>query len=411
MAVTATLHDRPPRRVAHVDIDAFFAAVEQQKDPRLRGRPVVVGTGVIASCSYEARRFGLKAGMPLTQARRLCPQAVILRGHAATYRAFAGCVFAVLAELAPAIDCYLDDAYLDLAGCDRLYPDLSAFAADLRRRVQAASGLTVTVGIGSSRMIARLASRSVKPDRSRVIPQDAEAAFVRDRPLGDLPGIGPRTAEVLESLGLVTVADVAALGGDQLVRLLGPHGRVLHERACGRDTRPVSEHEIPTSISRTTSFDPPAIEPAAIAGHLAYLVERAARQTRRLALVARCLRLTVEPADGRREERRQVLPAPSALDPVLLACARTLLGRATGRRVGLRRLGIELSGFVAGAGEQLSLLGPGDRDRDVRLAQGIDQVRDRFGHAALMGGRTLPLAATVLRDRHGFVLRTPSLTK
>ena len=401
----------PLRRVAHVDIDAFFAAVEQQKAPRLRGRPVVVGTGVIASCSYEARRFGLRAGMPLTEARRRCPQAVVLSGHAPTYRAFAERVFAVLAELAPAVDRYLDDAYLDLSGTDRLYPDLAAFAAELRTRVRAACGLAVTVGIGSSRMVARLASRSAKPDRFHIVPAGEEAAFVRQRPLGDLPGIGPRTAELLESLGLVTVADVAALGADQLARLLGPHGRVLHERASGRDTRPVSEREIPTSISRTTSFDPPAIAPAVIAGHLAYLVERAARQARRLDLCARCLRVTVEPADGRREERRQLLGAPTALDPVLLAAARALLGRATGRRIGLRRLGIELSGFVAGAGEQLTLLGPEDRERESRLAAGIDQVRDRFGHAALMGGRTYPLAATVARDRHGFVLRTPSLTK
>ena len=403
--------ERPARRVAHVDIDAFFAAVEQQKDPRLRARPVVVGTGVIASCSYEARRFGLRAGMPLTEARRLCPQAVVLRGHAATYRAFADRVFAVLGELAPAVDRYLDDGYLDLTGCDRLYPDPEAFAAELRQRVRQASGLAVTVGIGSNRMVARLASRSAKPDGLRVVPPGAEAAFVRDRPLGDLPGIGPRTAEVLESIGLVTVADVAALGADPLARLLGPHGRVLHERASGRDTRPVSEREIPTSISRSTSFDPPAIAPAEIAGHLAYLVERAARQARRHGLTARCLLISVEPADGRREQRRQLLAAPSALDPVLLESARTLLDRATGRRVGLRRLGIELSGFVAGAGEQLTLLGASDRDRDSRLAQGIDQVRDRFGHAALMAGRTFPLTATVARDRHGFVLRTPSLTK
>jgi DNA polymerase-4 len=402
----------PARRVAHVDIDAFFAAVEQEKDPRLRGRPVVVGTGVIASCSYEARRHGLRAGMALGEARRRCPTAVILRGHAPTYRAFADRVFGALAELAPAVDRYLDDAYLDLSGTERLYPDLTTFAVELRARVRAASGLAVTVGMGSNRMVARLASQSAKPDGFAIVPPGTEAAFVRDRPLRDLPGIGPRTAGVLESLGLATVAEVAALGADALARRLGPHGRVLYERALGRDPRPVSPREIPTSISRTTSFDPPAIDPAAIAGHAAYLIERAAREARRLGVAARFLGVTVEPADGRREERRHRFPAPTALDPVLYAVARDLIARAAERRVGLRRLGIELSGLVLGAAVQLDLLAGAEGDeRDRRLAAGIDQVRDRFGHAALIGGRTFPLATTIARDRHGFVLRTPSLTK
>jgi DNA polymerase-4 len=401
----------PVRRIAHVDIDAFFAAVEQLKDPRLRGRPVVVGTGVIASCSYEARRHGLHAGMPLREAERRCPRAVVLRGHAPTYRAFAERVFGALAELAPAVDRYLDDAYLDLTGTERLYPNSTRFAVELRARVRAASGLAVTVGIGANRMVARLASQSAKPDGLAVVPPGAESAFVRARPLRDLPGIGPRTAQELAALGLATVADVAALGPDPLIRLLGPHGRVLHERALGRDPRPVRPRELPTSITRTTSFDPPAIEPAAIAGHLAYLIERAAREARRLGVAAHALEVTVEPADGRREVRRRRFPAPTTLDSELLAAARELLMRAGERRVGLRRLGIELTGLVAGAAPQLDLLAGAERERDRRLAAGIDQVRDRFGHAALIAGRTFPLTTTVPRDRHGFVLRTPSLTK
>ena len=400
-----------PHRIAHVDIDAFFASVEQLKNPRLRGCPVIVGTGVIASCSYEARRHGLRAGMPLSEARRLCPRAIVLRGHAATYQSFAARVFDVCRRFAPAVDTYLDDAYLDLDGTERLYPDLAAFAGELRAAVRAASGLTITVGLGTSRMIARLASRGAKPDGLAVVALGSEDAFLRDRPLGDLPGVGPRTAALLESIGLVTVADVAALGAEPLARLLGANGRILHERALGRDTRPVTAREIPMSISRSTSFDPPAADPAAVDAMLAYLIERAARAARRLAIAARTLAVRVEPADGRSEEHRRTLAAATALDPKLLAEARALLARASRRRVGLRRIAVELGSFVAGTGEQLDLLAGPSAARAAELALGIDQVRDRFGFAALMGGRTLPLQSTLARDRHGFVLRTPSLTK
>ncbi len=399
------------RRIVHLDIDAFFAAVEQLKNPRLRGRPVIVGTGVIASCSYEARRLGLGAGMPLREARRRCPRAVILAGHAPTYQAFAARVFAICRDLAPAVDSYLDDAYLDLTGTERLYPDLAAFGATLRERVRARTGLTVTIGIGSNRMIARLASRSAKPDGLSQVPPGEEIAYLRGRPLGDLPGIGPHTAGVLESLGLETVADVAAMGADALARLLGASGRVLHERALGHDTRPVTAREVPRSIARETSFDPPAADPALVDSMLGYLVERAARATRRLGLVARALAVRTEPDGERRQEAHHTLAAPSALDRVLLDSARHLLARLSQRRIALRRVGIELSGFTVAAGEQLDLLDPALGGRDLDLTGSVDRVRDRFGHGALIAGRALALLDGHARDRYGFVLRTPSLTK
>ncbi len=397
------------RRIVHADIDAFFAAVEQLKDPRLRGRPVIVGTGVIASCSYEARRRGLRAGTPLHEARRRCPDAVILAGHAPTYRAFADRVFAVCRDLAPAVDTYLDDAYLDLTGTERLYPDLLAFGRLLRARVRTATGLAITAGIGSSRMIARLASRGAKPDGLALVPPGEEAAFLHGRPLADLPGIGPRTAELLESLGLETIADVAAMGAGPLERLLGAPGRLLHERASGRDTRPVSPREIPRSIARETSFETPAADPALVDAMLGYLVERAARATRRLGLVARTIAVGVEPDGERRVAAHATLAAPSALDGVLVAAARALLARAHPRRLALRRVGVELAGFLADGGEQLDLLVA--REREAELAGGVDRVRDRYGHGALIAGRALALLDGHARDRHGFVLRTPSLTK
>jgi DNA polymerase-4 len=400
-----------PRIILHADIDAFFASVEQLRNPHLRGRPVIVGSGVIASCSYEARRYGLRAGMSLAEARRRCPRVQILAGHAATYHCFAERVFEICRELAPAVDAYLDDAYLDLAGAERIYPNAAGAGRLLRAEVRARTGLAVTVGIGTNRMIARLASRAAKPDGLAEVPPGAEDDFLRGRPLLDLPGIGPRTAELLESIGLETVADLRAAGAPALIRLLGEPGRVLHERACGRDRRPVTPREIPRSISRETSFDAPATDPGAIDAMLAYLLERASRTARGLGLAARTVSVHVDPADGRREEARSTLSLPSALDSVLVGTARELLRRVHTRRVGLRRVGVTLSSLAPAAGEQLDLLTGARREREARLTSGVDRVRNRFGHGALVAGRSLVLLDQLPRDRYGFVLRTPSLTK
>ncbi len=399
------------RVIVHVDIDAFFASVEQLRNPRLRRRPVIVGTGVIASCSYEARRHGLRAGMPLSEARRRCPAAVILPGQAAVYRCFADRVFELCREAAPAVDAYLDDAYLDLTGTERLFRRATDVADRLRARVRDSTGLTITVGIGSSRMIARLASHGAKPDGLAEVPPGEEEAFLCGRPLADLPGVGPRTAELLQSMGLETIADLREVGVGPLVRLLGEPGRILHERASGLDTRPVVPREIPRSISRETSFDPPAFDPSAIEAMLAYLVERAARALRHLDLAARTVSVRADPADGGRTEAHHTLASPSALDGVLGDAARELLKRAHARRVGLRRLGVALTGIAPAGGEQLDFLCRGAREREARLTRGVDRVRDRFGHGALVGGRSLALLDELDRDRYGFVLRTPSLTK
>jgi DNA polymerase IV len=179
-----------PRTVLHVDIDAFFAAIEQQRDPRLKGKPVIVGAGVIASCSYEARRFGLRAGMTLSEARRLCPRAVILEGHAQVYRCYAERVFERCRELSPDVETYLDEAYLELTGTERVHGDFGRAAAGLKRAILEETGLTVTCGIGPNRMLAKLVGKTTKPDGlARIAAGEAEA-FLTARPIEQLAGVG-----------------------------------------------------------------------------------------------------------------------------------------------------------------------------------------------------------------------------
>ena len=219
--------------VLHVDIDAFFASIEQQRDPRLRGRPVIVGAGVIASCSYEARAFGLRAGMTLTEAKRRCPDAVIVEGHAQIYRCFAEQIFTCCRGLAPAVETYLDEAYCDLTGTERLYGDLTASARALKDEIHAATGLTVTCGIGPNRMLAKMVGKTAKPDGLTRIEAHEADAFLTGRPIEQLAGVGHAYARTLRSMNLTSIGDLRALSCEVLERLFGVHGACCTSAAAG----------------------------------------------------------------------------------------------------------------------------------------------------------------------------------
>ncbi len=399
------------RAVLHVDIDAFFAAIEQQRDPRLKGKPVIVGAGVIASCSYEARAFGLRAGMPLSEARRLCPRAVIVDGHTQVYRCFAEEIFARCRALSPAIETHLDEAYCDLSGTERLHGDLLQAVARLKREIRAATGLTVTCGLGPNRMLAKLIGKTVKPDGLASIAAADADAFLRDRPIEQLAGVGHAHARTLRSMNLNTIGDLRALSPEVLEALFGAPGRLLHERCRGRDTAVVSEREIPLSISRETSFHRDTADRAEHEGMLEYLVSRACRGARELGIQPRTVAVHLRYADGEGAERARALDVPSAADPVVLERALALLAALFTRRVALHALGVTLSSFVRGAAEQGALFDEREAGRRAALYRAFDRVRGAYGHGVLVSGRALHLKGRLAEDRHGFVLRTPSLTK
>jgi len=395
----------------HVDIDAFFASIEQRRDPRLRGRPVIVGTGVIASCSYEARRFGLKAGMTLSEARRLCPQAVVLEGHAQVYRCFAEEVFARCRDVAPAVETYLDEAYCDLTGTGRLHGDPLEAARGLKRAIHGATGLTVTCGLGPNRMLAKLAGKAVKPDGlARVTAAEAEA-FLRDLPVEQVTGVGHANAKTLRSMNVRTAGELRVLPVETLERLFGAPGRLLHARCRGRDTTVVSEREVPLSISRETSFHRDTADLREIEGMLEYLAGRACRTARELGIQPRIVAVRLRYADGESAERARALPQPSDTDPVVLALALGTLARLFTRRVALHQVGLALSGFVRAGAEQGALFEEREAGRRAALYRAFDGVRGAFGHGVLVSGRALHLKGRLEEDEHGFVLRTPSLTK
>jgi DNA polymerase-4 len=397
--------------VIHVDIDAFFAAVEQARDPRLRGRPVIVGNGVIASCSYEARRFGLHAGMSLSRARRLCPQVVILDGHYPTYRSFAERIYERVRSLTPCIDTYLDECFGDLTGTERLHGDVIARVRELRRDVQADTGVTVTVGLGPNRMLAKMVGKGVKPDGLAWLTEAEGDAYLAGRPVGDLLGVGPVYRRTLESMNVQTIADLRRLPRETLAAVFGVHGEALYERARGRDSRAVSEREVPLSIGRESAFSEPTVELDAITGMLSYLAGRATRTARGLGIAPRTIEVRLRYEDDVWAQTATTLRQPSALDDDVFGRVESLFTRMHTRRVRLHLVGVTLSRFTPLADRQLDLLADGRDTRAERLTGGLDEVRSRFGEGVMISGRSLHLLGRWQRDNYGFILRTPSLTK
>lgn len=406
----ATPHSE--RVVLHLDIDAFFASIEQQLNPKLRGKPVIVGNGVIASCSYEARRFGCYAGQRLSEARRSCPGVVILDGCEKTYRAFAARVFDLARQFSPAVEAYLDEAYCDLTGTERLYGGNFLLAGRrLKRLVHERIGLHVTVGIGSSRMVAKMASKSVKPDGLVRVAAGTEDPFIRALPIDKLPGVGRATALALERLNIRTIEGLRVLSIDHLVTLFGEPGRLLYERCRGRDTQAVTVREMPQSISRETSFHEATIDPAEISGMLYYLTERGVKTARQLGLKARTVQVRIRYTDSGSPAMSRSLFVASDRDEEIFELAKDLLGRLHTRRESLHGIGMALSNFVLDGAGQLDLFDPERGQRLDRLYASLDRVRDRFGHSAVVAGKSIALMGRLEQDGYGFVLRTPSLTK
>ena len=400
--------------IAHVDIDAFFASVEQVRNPRLAGRPVIVGNGVIASCSYEARRFGCRAAMSLRKALRLCPEAVVLDGDHNVYRAFAERVWEVLARFSPDMETLLDDAYLDLSGTERLNGSPEDFGRRLRAEVRAATGLSATCGIAASRVVARMASASGKPDGLVVVPPGGEEAFLRDKPVEKLPGVGPATAEVLRRLNIRTIGELAAMPPGSIEAILGKAGASLEERARGRDSRVVRAHEAPKSISRETAFHVETCDRREIEAMLYYLTERAARTLRDLGVAAKTATVKLRGTDFTGDAASRSLPRPSDQDDELYALARGIFAGLYSRRVSLRGVGVVLSNIRPAGSDgsgQCDLFDGGKRRRRARLYRTLDEIRRRYGYSSLIAGRAFELADRLDRDDHGFILRTPSLTK
>lgn len=423
-------------RVLHIDIDAFFATVEQLRNPRLEGHPVAVGSGVVASASYEARRFGIRAGTPLRKARELCPDLTILRGHASIYRCFSEPVFALCSDYSPSSETFLDEAYCDWSGMERLHPAPLETALELKRRIREETGLKTTAGIGRNRMLAKMASRSAKPDGARLLEPEEEESFLTRLSVEHLPGVGPRIEAMLRKLNVRTLGELRLLSRSSLRAMFGLPGLVLYDRCRGKDTQPISPREIPRSIRRETSFEGDTTERETIQGTLHYLTERAANTLRELHLDATRLGVKIRYRDFVEEIASRKLPAPTQLDSEIFGRALKLLDALYTRRAALRLVGMSLAGLApSGRFRQSELFAMDDlvdgddskggsdptelpgatripqQRRELRLLESLDAIRRRYGYSAVVCGKSLHLLGKLPQDDHGFILRTPSLTR
>jgi DNA polymerase IV len=371
--------------ILHADVDAFFASVEQRDDPGLRGRPVIVGPGVVMAASYEARAHGVRGGMGAAQALRLCPQAAVVKPRLSAYVEASKALFELFERTAPLVEgLSMEEAFLDVRGLERISGTPKQIAVRLRREVHERVGLPISVGVARTKVLAKMASRAAKPDGLLVVPPDGERAFLRPLPVERLWGVGPSTAVKLHELGIATVGELAQLSRDGLISILGQAlGRHLHALAHNRDPRPVRAGRRRRSIGSQSALGRSTRSPDALDAVLVSIVDRVSRRLRTSGWVARTVVLRLRFGDFSRATRSRTLPQPTTATRTILATARALLAAAMPviERKGLTLVGVTLANLVRDArGIQLEL--PIDRDGSA-LDAALDEIRDRFGSDAV----------------------------
>jgi DNA polymerase-4 len=371
--------------ILHADVDAFYASVEQRDNPRLRGRPVIVGAGVVLAASYEAKAFGVRTAMGGVQARRLCPRAVVVPPRMSAYSAASKELFRVFDDTTPLVEgLSIDEAFLDVRGLERLAGTPAEIAARLRRAVVERVGLRVTVGVARTKFLAKVASGVAKPDGLLVVPPDRELAFLHPLPVERLWGVGPVTARKLRELGIVTVGKVAQLSEGALVAILGrASGRHLYALAHNRDPRPVQVGRRRGSIGSQCALGRSRKTPEEVDAVLVSLVDRVTRRMRAAGRVGRTVVLRLRFGDFSRATRSHTLPWPTAHTQTVLVTARWLLTTAMPEieRGGLTLVGVAVANLEDDGALQLVL--PFDRHSGAALDAALDEVRRRFGSAAV----------------------------
>jgi DNA polymerase-4 len=387
--------------ILHADLDAFYASVEQRDDPRLRGRPVIVGGGVVLAASYEAKAFGVRTAMGGRQALRLCPNAVVVPPRMSAYAEASKAAFRVFEDTSPLVEgLSIDEAFLDVRGLERISGTPIEIAARLRREVRERVGLPITVGVARTKFLAKVASGVAKPDGLLVVPPDGELSFLHPLPVERLWGVGPATARKLHHSRIRTVGEVARVPEQVLVTILGrAAGRHLHALAHNRDPRPVVVGRRRRSIGSQSALGRSRKTPEAVDAVLVSLVDRVTRRMRIAGRVGRTVVLRLRFGDFSRATRSYTLPQPIAHTQSILLTARWLLAGAMPEieRRGLTLVGVAVANLEDDSALQLVL--PLDRFSGSALDVALDEVRRRFGAAAvtravLLGrepGFTVPL--------------------
>ncbi len=405
------------RTILHVDMDAFYASVEEREDPRLRGRPVVVGAdpkrglgrGVVAAANYEARRFGIHSAMPISQAYGRCPHAAFVRPRFGMYAGVSGRILAILERYTDLVEpLSIDEAFMDVTASEALLGDGRTIACSIKREIRTAESLTASVGVASSKFVAKLASDLEKPDGLVVVPADREREFLAPLDVRRLWGAGPRTVARLHAIGAFTIGGVFRVGQRRLVDLLGQaHGNRLFELSQGIDSRSVDPLHARKSLSKETTFDEDVADREEVERTLLRLCVGVSRALRRKRLAGKTVTLKLRWSDFETITRQSTCDAPVATTEVLWPIARRLFRTADRPPRRIRLIGIGVSGFAAHDDTvQLSLFDTGQEPVDRRVAGALDRLTERFGEnavtrAVLLGDATMARSPTEALERSG----------
>jgi DNA polymerase-4 len=384
------------KSVFHVDMDAFFVSVEELFDPSLKGKAVVVGgqrdeRGVVSAASYEARKFGVHSAMPLRTAAKLCPQAIFVNGHPDRYRDCSAKVHEVLQSFSPQVEMVsIDEAYLDMSGTERLHGPPLLAADKLHQRMKAQTQLNCSIGIGSSRLIAKVCSGKAKPHGVLYVVPGQEAKFLEPLDVREIPGVGKVTEQKLHELGILTVGDIARLQDDVLERHLGKWGLALAGKARGEDAGAWFEGEIgeadgPKSISHEHTYDRDTANVSQIESTLMRLSEMVGRRLREQALHARTLQLKLRYKDFTTITRARSLERPTQLDNEIYRQIHALFHTNWRKAAEVRLLGVQASSFED-LPEQASLLTDNSRGKWEQALSAADRLRDKFGESSVSLG-------------------------
>jgi DNA polymerase-4 len=378
------------RTILHVDLDAFFAAVEQRDRPELRGKPVIVGgggpnqRGVVSTASYEARVFGVHSAMPLRTAGALCPQGIFLPVDGRKYARVSKEVLAVLRRYTPAVEpISIDEAFLDVTGSRKLFGNGATIARRIKDAVRDEVGLTISVGVARTKLVAKIASDLRKPDGLVVVPPGTEAEFLAPLPITRLWGVGAKSAAALSEYGVRTIGDLAALPEDLLERRFGKVGTSLGDRARGLDADPVSDRDPAKSIGHEHTFDVDSSDREVIERSLLGLSEGVAGRLRDSGVKASTVTVKIRDSSFRTVTRQRTLGEPTDLtEPIFRTALELARPEVRGKKI--RLLGVTASGL--GERDQLSLFGLDD-PRRRRVVEAEDEVRHRFGDRAITRAR------------------------
>ncbi len=379
------------RAIVHVDLDAFFASVEQLENPKLKGKPVIVGgpanRGVVAAASYEARRFGLKAGMPIAKARRLCPHGIFISGNHYRYGQYSSQVRGILSRYTSQIEPLgLDEAFLDLTGCQRLLGP--APVLKIKKQIFEEVGLTISVGVAPNKFLAKLASQLDKPDGFVVITEENALQIIHPLPVSHIWGVGPRVTEELDRLGIRTIGELARTPLASLEALLGSYARTIHDFAWGKDERKIRSPSLAKSIGAERTFKED-IERKSDARHrLFQLTDKVGWRLRKERYLARFITIKIRFSDFKTITRRTSLANPTDVSDLLFQTAWSLTEKVAWRGRRIRLLGVSASGLLKTSYfEQLSLLEDSvDKKRRALLA--VDKIKEKYGRESISrGGR------------------------